>query len=584
MNELELLEENIIKLKILRQILEDSSPRDTSKEYNNEIIKIINESIDCITLSLKKIKKNYEEEYEIKFNLIKDDLEKYKQELKEKIKVKSKKLKKTEQNYQFITENVNDVISIFDKHFNLIYINKAQHKISGFSKDEIIGKKLTEYIHPADITRSFKFFQKIIEKGEGFGEFRLRCKDGSYVWLEVNAKIVNDNNGEVNAVLVSRDITERKLIEEKLKESEKKFKALYEKIYLGILLVTTDGTIIDCNQSFEKILGFTKEEIIGKKYKDLDILPKKIIPKLLLRLEKVSKGEKLPVIEFKVRKKNGEMIWARIKSTFIDVGTNSYIQIVGEDITELKQAEILVKRELEKLKELDQVKTEFITRISHELKTPLASIWGATEFLLEYYKEKMEQSVVELIEIINKGANRLKHLVDDLIDVSMINSKQLEFQVQEVNLTKILEYCINHLKFLAQKRNILISFNFQEEVYIQVDKIRIEQVFINILSNAIKNTPPKGKITIILEKNDNYADIFFKDTGVGLLKSEEDKLFKKFGKIERYGKEMDVNTQGSGLGLYLSKGIVELHGGTIWVESEGRNKGSTFIIRLPYSP
>ena len=123
--------------------------------------------------------------------------------------------------------------------------------------------------------------------------------------------------------------------------------------------------------------------------------------------------------------------------------------------------------------------------------------------------------------------------------------------------------------------------NLPKELFFKVDRLQIEQVITNILSNAIKFTPSEGSITITVKQHNKYTDILIKDTGVGFTENELEKIFKKFGKIERYGKQLDVDIEGSGLGLYISKEIVELHDGKIWVESEGKNKGSTFIIKLP---
>ena len=337
MNELELLEESIIKLKKLKQILKDYSDREKSKVYKTDFIKKINESIDYITLTLNKIKKKFKEEYEIKLSLIENELEKYKQKLEEKIKRKSKNLKKTEQNYRFITENINDVVSVFDKHFNLIYINEAQQKISGFSKEEIMGKKPTEFIHPEDIPRSFKLFQKAIEAGGGFGEFRLRCKDGSYVWLEVNAKIVNDKNGETNAVLVSRDITVRKLMEEKLKESEEKYKILTEHANDLICIIDEKFKFEYINENVhERLLGYINTDIIGK-HVGLFIHPDDLKYSIESFRDAVQNGESKGEIRF--RNKEGCYVWLEFKGElFIDRDGKRKTFLISRDITERKIA------------------------------------------------------------------------------------------------------------------------------------------------------------------------------------------------------------------------------------------------------
>jgi signal transduction histidine kinase len=134
--------------------------------------------------------------------------------------------------------------------------------------------------------------------------------------------------------------------------------------------------------------------------------------------------------------------------------------------------------------------------------------------------------------------------------------------------------------YLISSRQLTLKLNLPDIIYHEVDKLRIRQVIANIISNAIKNTPTGGAIYISANENPEYLDIQIRDMGVGLTHKEKEKLFEKFGKIERYGKGLDVDIEGSGLGLFISKHIVNLHNGEILVESEGRNKGATFTIRL----
>ncbi len=133
---------------------------------------------------------------------------------------------------------------------------------------------------------------------------------------------------------------------------------------------------------------------------------------------------------------------------------------------------------------------------------------------------------------------------------------------------------------MLKNRNLAITSDIPEELFFKVDKVRFSQAIINLISNAIKNTPMGGKIFISADETSDYIDIHVRDTGVGLTKKEKKMLFQKFGKIERYGKDLEVDIEGAGLGLYISKEIVELHGGQILVESKGRNEGANFTIRL----
>jgi two-component system phosphate regulon sensor histidine kinase PhoR len=207
-------------------------------------------------------------------------------------------------------------------------------------------------------------------------------------------------------------------------------------------------------------------------------------------------------------------------------------------------------------------------------------VYNASQLLLTEFKDRMDNKVLELVEVINIGGKRLKKLVYDILDASRIESNNLKLRLGEENLIKIIKEAINDMKYLVSKRNLFLDSDLPYRIKIEVDHNRIKRVFTNLLSNAIKNTPPKGKINIYVRECDDYVDICIRDSGVGLIEKEKQKIFKKFGKIERYGKGMDIDTEGSGLGLYLSKKIVQLHGGQIFVESKGRNKGAEFIVRL----
>ncbi|MBA7689509.1 Alkaline phosphatase synthesis sensor protein PhoR [subsurface metagenome] len=184
------------------------------------------------------------------------------------------------------------------------------------------------------------------------------------------------------------------------------------------------------------------------------------------------------------------------------------------------------------------------------------------------------------MEILYRGAIRLKELVDNLLDASILDADKFELKLNNENFVEIIKGSVNEMAHLASVREIGLNMDVPDALFFDVDKLRLRQAINNLISNAIKNTPIGGKVSIALIDKNNFVDIKVKDSGVGIIEKEKEKLFEKFGKIERYGMNLDVDIEGSGLGLYISKEIVELHGGRILVESEGRHKGSTFTIRL----
>ena len=150
------------------------------------------------------------------------------------------------------------------------------------------------------------------------------------------------------------------------------------------------------------------------------------------------------------------------------------------------------------------------------------------------------------------------------------------------NLSEIIKETVSDMKYLIKKRDIDLNLVVLDDLYLEIDSSRMEQVITNLLSNAIKNSPPKGRVSLALEKYGNWAIFSVSDTGVGFTEEEMKRIFTRFGKIERYGEGLEyVDMEGSGLGLYITKQIVDLHGGKIWVESTGRNRGCIFKVRIP---
>jgi signal transduction histidine kinase len=253
-----------------------------------------------------------------------------------------------------------------------------------------------------------------------------------------------------------------------------------------------------------------------------------------------------------------------------------------QDITKEKEAESMISQETEKLKDLDQIRKDLISRVSHELKTPIMSIFGSSELLLEIFKDQLGKDALELVEIIDRGIKRLMVLVEHLLDTSKIEFRKIDLSFEKTNLGKIIRENVYEMMHFLNERQITLNLDVPESFLLSIDKIRIGQVITNLLSNAIKNTPPQGEIIIKLQEENNSAIITVRDSGVGLTKTELNRIFTRFGKIERYGKGLEyIDIQGSGLGLYISKEIVELHNGHISATSQGRHKGSIFTVKLP---
>jgi PAS domain S-box-containing protein len=410
-----------------------------------------------------------------------------------------------------------------------------------------------------------------------------KTKEDRNIVLQLNSHLIEGNKEQQYKIegLIS-DITEKFELEQKLKDSEKRYRNLIESVPFSIALIDQTGKVIYCNPATETLLGFPVKELIGNEFRKLPAINQKYLPEMLNRFIRVAKGENLSPFEAELYRKDGSAIWVQYQTHLVKLEDKFLIQAILNDITERKKADFLIQEEIQKLKNLDKIRKDLISRVSHELKTPLVSVCGASELLLELSDAEINDETRELVKMIEKGGTRLKYLVENLLDITRIEYNKLELDKKRNNLGDIIKECTEEMRIISKKRKVNVKLEIKNEIILDIDRIRIEQVVLNLLSNAIKNTPPNGQIELRLLKKQKWALFSVKDSGIGLTQNEMERIFTRFGKIERYGEGLEyVDIQGSGLGLYISKEIIDLHEGQIYADSEGRNKGSIFTIKLP---
>ncbi len=493
------------------------------------------------------------------------------------------RLKESELKYRNMINNLD--VGFYQVTLDGIMLNHnpAHNKILEYDLSEsLIGKKVTDFWqHPEDREQYLK--QILRDTYSKNYICPSLTKNGRKVVVQLNSHLMFDKQGKnygIEGTFI--DITEKYKLEEKLRESEKKYHNLYDNTPFSVVLIDTQGVVVDMNPKAEQMFGYDRSEIVGKKFMNLSIIHMDYLPNLLTVFRKFVKGKKFHRMDLKINRKDGVVFWANLQAALTKINEKTYVQALFTDVTAKKEAEILVEEEVKKLKELDQIRKNLISRVSHELKTPLVSVSGGCELLLTIYGEQLSKEELEIVELIEKGGKRLKHLVDNLIDISRIDYEKFKLLKKPNDLSAIIREISKELNYSIKDRKINLMLLLPESFQINLDIVRIEQVIMNLLSNAIKNTPPNGEIVIKLIKNENFAEFSISDTGIGISPKEMEMLFTKFGKLERYGEGFEyIDIQGTGLGLYISKEIVDSHEGEIRAESEGRNKGSTFVVRLP---
>lgn len=498
-------------------------------------------------------------------------------------KIAGEKLKESEEKFRSLVETTSDWIWEVDRNNKYVYSSPKIRELLGYEPEEVISKTPFDLMPGEEAKRVRKMFEEIIISQSSFEGLvnRNLHKNGQIIILETSGAPIFDIEGNFQGYRgIDRDITERMKAELELIESEGKFRTITEQSFLGIVILQ-DGKIKYANEALLNTTGYSQQEVStwtpNEFFKLVHPEDLSIAMKRFQRMETGSFGIE-GAHPYRLFTKSGEVIWIEINSKVIQYQGKNAVLVSLIDVTTRKKAENLIVEENKRLLELDELRKELITRISHELRTPLTSVYGVSQLLLR--DSTLNEEIRSYLEISHSGIIRLKELVDNLLDASQLDIKQLNLNLEEQDLSEVMRECVKELMYLASSRQINIDLDLPNEIYYNVDKNRFSQSIINLISNAIKNTPSRGKIRIELKESENLIDIIVEDNGVGITLEEKEKLFQKFGKIERYGQDLDVDIEGAGLGLYITKEIVELHGGKVLVESDGRNKGAKFFIRF----
>jgi PAS domain S-box-containing protein len=495
---------------------------------------------------------------------------------------------KVRNQYKNLFEYSLDYIYVHDLRGNILDANEHALEALGFEREDIPDISFIDLLADKDQLKvALESVQEIKNRGKQIrkSEYKLKTNNGDFIYIQTYG-IPLKEKGKIYGILgIGTDITAEKEAKNELRESERRYKNLFEQNPFAITILNMDGVIIDCNPAAESLIGYKREDIVGRHFLNISIIQPKDYDSVQKLFQKFINNKEIHRADLQIERKDGALIWTHVQGSLFILNNRKYAQIILYDISQRKTAEQLINKELKKLKELDEVRKDLITRVSHELKTPLTVINSSIEYLLErkrLKKSELSEEMIDTIDSLHRGSIRLKRLVENLIDSTKIEYDKFKLVKEEADFVKIAKSVIRELSFLIKKRNLGLKTEFSESLEIQVDRVRIKQVLSNLILNAIKNTPPKGQIEVKMEKKEEHVEVSVKDTGIGLTTEEITQIFERFGKIERRGEDFGkIETRGSGLGLFISKTIVEMHKGEIWVESKGRNKGSTFFFTIP---
>ena len=396
----------------------------------------------------------------------------------------------------------------------------------------------------------------------------------------IERKEMQQNLDEVNRELED-EIGERKLIAENLLESEGKIRALMDSIPHAIFGIEK-SKVVFANNGVEKVFGWEQKDVLGKSINKLFGSDEESVA-CMGKIDEQLKRDGHCELEVKCVKKNKKEILCMLFAAFIE--DSSFTErkvIVLEDITIMKEAENTLKESTKKIRQMYEIKSEFTSMVSHELRTPLTAIKEGIAIVLEGATGEINEDQREFLDMAKRNVDRLKRLIDDVLDFAKLESKKLEFRMRLGNINDaVVEVVQVHSPVAKEKGLYLKDEQAKDLPLIEFDLDRMLQVMNNLISNAIKFTD-SGGITVSTSHDcdNNSVIISVKDTGMGIKEEDLPKLFQKF---QQLGGLNQRKTGGTGLGLAISKQIIEQHKGLVEIESE-YGKGTLFKVILPVAP
>jgi PAS domain S-box-containing protein len=467
------------------------------------------------------------------------------------------------QKYLMAVENASDQVVITDPEGIVLYGNRAMEKMTGYTRKEALGRKAgTLWKKPMSLPYYQKLWTTIKTERHVFSSIiQNRRKNGELYDADISISPILDEHGVLQYfVAIERDVTER----QRSIENAERLATIVRTTEDAIIGKTLEGVITSWNEGAQKLYGYSEQEVLGK---SIDIIvPKDRLAELKNIMTGIVKGEKVEHLQTLRKKKDGSLVDVSITSSPIRDGKG---KIIGAST---------IARDITKEKAVDRAKTEFVSLASHQLRTPLSAINWYTEMLLNGDAGKINKDQKEYLQEVYHGSQRMVDLVNALLNVSRIDLGTFAVEPKPTKIQDIADIAIKDLKQQLKEKHITFVQDFGKAIpAMPLDGKLMLIVLQNLLSNAVKYTPAKGTVTLRIAKTAKQLSIEVQDTGYGIDPKDQVRIFQKLFRADNVREKVP---DGTGLGLYIVKAVLEQSGGSISFTST-LGKGTTFRAILP---
>lgn len=482
-------------------------------------------------------------------------------------------LRSSEEKFQKIFKASPVIITIRDQEGRYINVNDTFTKVTGYTYEEVLGKSVQEigYIVNYD---EWMQAQESLERIGSFADLvvRVERKDGKHIFVLMNSELTM-LDGHPCVLTTAMDVTERRQAEEALKASEEKFsKAFHASPNAAFIMRASDHKYLEVNEAFCTLTGFEREEMLSKTALDLNIFGKTGAPEQAI--EMLQNGGLLRNFEFTFTKKLGQTGVGLLSIDEIVVNQEACFLILIQDVTNQKLAalerDLLIQELSAKNAELER----FTYTVSHDLKSPLVTIRGFAGYLEQDMQSRDAERLKSDVTRIMGAAEKMQRLLDELLELSRIG--RLINPPEEIPFNEVAREAVSLVEGQLKSRQVEVRIE-PDLPSVYGDKVRLVEIVQNLLDNAAKFMGDQQKPVIEIGAfglPEQEPVFFVKDNGIGIPAAYQERVFGLFDKL-------DPNTEGTGVGLALVKRIIEVHGGKIWLESGGTERGTTFFFTLP---